>query len=210
MKKFTAIILSLSFVLCLFAACGKTNTGTDKTEEKVQDGFHYVILDDGSAKIVKYDAHDYQEKLTIPSQFGEAKVTVIGESAFEGSDRLNEVTLPTYITTIEKKAFYGSTIHNAFMVSSRELVTIEDQAFAECTKLIQVDIPSSLTTFGKSVFENDAGILVFTFRGDMKEIDPAIFTGANKKMVIWTYKSNTGIKAFAKDNSYEIKYLPQS
>lgn len=67
--------------------------------------------------------------------FGEAKITKISESAFEGCESLSEISLPDTIKTIEKSAFKNcKSLKNLIIPESVE--SIEDDAFSGCTKLV--------------------------------------------------------------------------
>lgn len=212
MKKTLTFLLLAIMLLTLCCSCNNKTVDKNKTgtEEIVQDGFHYIILEDETAEIVKYDVHDYQEELEIPDKFGDHNVTVIGESAFEGSDRLQQVKFPSHITKIEKRAFYGSSIRIALMTSCRELISIGDEAFADCEKLVQVDISSAVTEFGVNAFGNSAALRVLTFRGNPDSLNENAFSGMNEKVKVWTYEENENVIKFFEDAGYSVSILPRS
>lgn len=214
MKRITALLLAVITVICLFAACGKKDTPEDTKEVteyaeediKKEDGYSYVILEDGTAKIIGFEAAEMINKIEMPSTFGDINVTSIGKSAFENCDKLHYVTLPKYITDIEEKAFAGSSIHVALMTSSRKLMTIHKDAFAGCDDLIQVDVSSSCEKIEAGAFANCAKLKVFTLRGNNVPDEGAI-TETAPGFKVWTYEDNTAVADYAKANSYEIAYL---
>lgn len=216
MKKFLCIFISLITVVSLFAACGKNdaeNPGKSKEisykedEVKVYEGFNYIINEDGNAVIVKYTAHDFKEKLTIPDKIAGADVTVIAKNAFENSDRIQTVNFPAYLTEIQEGAFRGSTIYGAIMVFSRGLKTIGKEAFKDCKKLVQLDIPETAENYGKSCFAGCEHLRVVTFRGNNIKLDKSDFEGSGE-FTLWTYERNSAVTDFGKANGIEVKYLP--
>lgn len=216
MKKLICVLISLITLVSLFAACGKKEDGASpKNKEvtykddqvKVYEGFNYVIDEEGNAAVVKYTGHDFKEKLTIPDQLGGANVTVIAKGAFENSDRLQEVRFPTYLEEIQDGAFKGSTVYSALMVYSRHLKTIGSEAFSDCKKLVQLDIPETVENFGKNCFTGCEHLKVVTFRGNNININKSDFEGSDG-FTLWTYEKNTAVTDFGKANGIEVKYLP--
>lgn len=210
MKKILAVLLAAVTVLCLFAACGgKTKNNEPEEVETLKSGdFEYVLLEDGTAEIVKFNATEMLDKINLPDAFDTVTVTSIGEGAFKDSKALKEVYLPRHITVIKKGAFEGSSIKNAFMVSCRDLKTVEENAFAGCESLVQVDLSSTVETIGKGAFSGCKALMVFTLRGDTA-LDANMFTDSNT-FTLWTYKANKGVTEFGKNNNYEVKYLPDT
>ncbi len=70
--------------------------------------------------------------LTIPSSINGITITKIGDSAFEGIENLEKVTLPESIIDIGKQAFF------------------------ECRKLNSINLPDKLNSIGKLGFYNTA------------------------------------------------------
>ena len=133
-------------------------------------------------------------------------VTVIGEGAFENVTGIEYVKFSKNLVEIEKRAFAGSSIKNAIMVSSRKLTKIGEEAFADCKSLVQIDIPSSVVDFGARCFANATSLVVISFRGNQENIDNSIFEGSSS-FRICTYEKNNNIKDFAKANDYELKII---
>ena len=69
---------------------------TDNVVWKLNDGNTGVV-------IVKYKGT--KSSLTIDDKYYNLPVTEIGESAFEGNEKLNEINLPSTVTVIGKRAF---------------------------------------------------------------------------------------------------------
>lgn len=131
-------------------------TVVEKDAYQAGDGssFTYQTLDDGTIRITGYvPAEDapVQTSITVPSQIGRKKVTVIGASAFEGSD-LQKIYLSEGLLQIEEKAFAGSEALQ-FVGLPDTLTSIGESAFEGCTVLRSIDLPDKLTSLGASAFK---------------------------------------------------------
>ena len=194
MKKALSIILVLAAVLTLFCSCNST--------KPVENGdYTYVVLEDGTAKITKYNGTSDVVELDIPSAFDDVTVTVIGSEAFAGVQTITVVNFPKTITRVEERAFAGSSIKKAFMHRS-SITEIGAYAFAECKKLVQTDMPSSLTTLGEKAYYYCDMLKVATFRGDTENIDKFAFD-ACPKVKLYVKKSMQNVIDFA--NTYKLE-----
>lgn len=168
MKKILSLVLVFAAVMTLFCSC--TNNA-----KPIEDGdYTYVILEDNTAKITKYNGVAETVELEIPSSLGEATVTVIGAEAFAGAQNITVVRFPDTITKVEERAFAGSSIKKAFMHRS-SITEIGAYAFAECKNLVQTDMPVTLTTLGEKAYYYCDMLKVATFRGDTANIDKFAF-----------------------------------
>ncbi len=197
MKKIIAIILAAAAILTVFCSCGK------KESEPVTSGdYTYVVLEDNTAKITKYNSAEEIVTLDIPSSLDDYTVSIIGSEAFAGVSTIKVVNFPETLVKIEPNAFTGSSIKKAFLHKSRQLTEIGELAFSECHNLVQVDLPSSLTTLGDKVFYYCDSLKVATFRGDTQNI-PALTFDACRNVKIYTKDSCQHVIDFAK--SYNIE-----
>ena len=80
------------------------------------------------------------------------KVKEIGDSAFKGT-KLQAITLPTSLLKIGANAFEGNLMTTLEVPEG--VVSIGAGAFSNCANLKEVTLPSSLSTMGKGIFEND-------------------------------------------------------
>lgn len=97
-------------------------------------------------------------------------VTIIGESAFEGSS-VNEINLfagGSNLTDIRAKAFKDSVNLNTIdLMLSKKLSYIGDYAFAGCLSLRDVTVPATVTGMGVGVFMGSA-LRTVNFASDSK------------------------------------------
>lgn len=197
MKKIIAIILAAAAILTVFCSCGK------KESEPVTSGeYTYVVLEDNTAKITKYNSAEETVTLDIPSSIDDYTVSIIGSEAFAGVSTIKVVNFPETLVKIEPNAFTGSSIKKAFLHKSRLLTEIGELAFSECHNLVQVDLPSSLTTLGDKAFYYCDSLMVATFRGDVQNI-PALTFDACRNVKIYTKESSQNVIDFAK--AYNIE-----
>ena len=99
MRKWTVCLLVLA-VLMLAA----TAVGEEQQREVITSGdWQYVVLDGGTAEIVKYTGE--ADTLTIPDTLDGKNVTSIGDGAFFLRDKLKSITLPDSITNIGENPF---------------------------------------------------------------------------------------------------------
>lgn len=90
-------------------------------------------------------------EIVIPSQFDNVSVITIAEQAFE-YENIKSIILPDTIITIEENAFYQcsglETVHLGNSIS-----TIEKRAFSRCSSINSIYLPNSLITLGVASFE---------------------------------------------------------
>ena len=98
-----------------------------------------------------------EERVTIPEG-----VEVIGESCFEGNERLDRVIMPDSVHTIQENAFRNCICMQS-VVMSQSLETICGGAFENCKKLIRFNVPASLERVGFAAFRGCTSLEVGGF-----------------------------------------------
>ena len=139
--KYVAVLLSFVMVFSLsgFAAlqtltnvfaADSPSAGDNSGNE--QDGdWQYTENEDGTLKLTKYVGKDRNlSQVTLPSEFGGKKVTVIGENIFyydiNDSCYVGEIIVPEGVTRIENFAFMWS--HASVIRLPESLVEVEGTA----------------------------------------------------------------------------------
>ncbi|MNJ39985.1 hypothetical protein D3C77_348690 [compost metagenome] len=108
----------------------------------------------------------------IPEKIQEKDVTVIANQAFLVK-KLEKVTIPRTVTTIEFAAFMGSELEA--VTFNEGLIEIGLMAFAG-SKMENVDIPGTVTTIGQGAFSQGA-LSTLTLREGLKTIEDKAFLG---------------------------------
>ena len=125
-----------------------------------------------------YSYLDTVRLIEIPTvvSFGEKvyTVTMIGESAFQTANNIEEVILPNTIIEIGKYAFVGcSKLRNINLPNS--LKTIKYTAFSGCSVLENIVIPESVVTIEGYAFYRCHKLTSITIPSSVKQLGPAIF-----------------------------------
>ncbi len=145
---------------------------------------------DGSGYVVS-SAEGDGKSVDIPEDKGFSKVIGIGQSAFEGKDKLEKATIPATVKSIGKNAFKNCASLKTIVISGNSLTKIEQGAFEGCVSLESVVLPSSLQTLGSDAFKGCARLEEFVAgekTSDLKTIGSNVFEGcANLRRVVGTF-----------------------
>ncbi len=76
----------------------------------------------------------------------------IGKSAFANDFALRNITFPKNLISIGECAFESNTALTALNFTDTKLQTLSEKAFAGCTSLTDVTLPSSLSSISSSIF----------------------------------------------------------
>ena len=169
MKKILAAILVFAAIITVFCSCSKESKPVTSGE------YTYVVLEDNTAKITKYNGTQEIIELDIPAAIDDVTVTVIGAEAFAGVQTIKVVNIPETLLKIEENAFKGSSVKKAFMHRAPNLSEIGAFAFAECPNLVQADMPRNLAVIGEKAFQGCTNLKVANFRGNTETIDKFAF-----------------------------------
>lgn len=95
-------------------------------------------------------------------------VEVIGGDAFCGNDHIVDITIPATVKKISYAAFASCKNLRNVIIEGNGLTTIESRAF-QTTKLISLNIPSSVTSFSYDAFDWAEIILVICPDGEISQ-----------------------------------------
>lgn len=90
------------------------------------------------------------KKIVIPEEYLGCKITHIGADSFESNELLEEVILPSSVTTIDNSAFSNCT--NLSKINLNNVVTIKANAFYGCSSLQKLSISGALKTLENTSF----------------------------------------------------------
>ena len=135
--------------------------GTDTiVEVPAMIGKNSVILIDKNAFSPNNSAYKDERKKFFSEELTAVvlpdSVTFIGESAFSGCEKLNEVKLSSKLKKIEDHAFYG------------------------CRGLLHIELPNTLTSIGSSAFSNCENLKEISIPSKIKKIQDHTFLCCKK------------------------------
>ena len=175
-----------------FAGCNALKSVTVASGSK-----HYKSVDgvlySGDGKTLLYCPAFMEGSFTVP-----AGTVTIAPGAFIGCSGLTEITFPNTVTLIGECAFYGlesklnkitfggngfndvtidkyaflgcGAVQEVVFESGSRVTTIEDGAFADCTSLVNFDIPASMTRIGAEAFRSCQSLATITFAANGKTL----------------------------------------
>lgn len=183
-KRLISLLVAACMLLTLFPVSAFAADVTKYTSGDYQ----YTLNEDGKATITKYTGTE--SNITIPKQFGNHEVTMIGSQSFKNNTSLEKIEISTNISTIDWMAFAGCT--NLGEVDFAEPSKIEElpfELFVNCSNLTTINIPSSV-----------------------KEIKPLCFAGcaALTQVVIPEGVELIGRQAFSECTKLQSIIIPSS
>lgn len=162
----------LMTVLCI--APYTANAADEETPVFTSGDYQYSLLDDGSAEIVKYTGT--ASDLQIPGELDGKKVTSIGARAFQKSETLTAVTIPSEITTLGQNSF-NHCEKLTKLTLSEGLTVIGHGSFSYCTALEEVLMPDSVTTIENFAFQNCEKMTSLKLSNNISDISDFSFSG---------------------------------
>jgi len=97
-----------------------------------------------------------------------------GFSPFYNKDKLNEVTISNYVTTICTNIFRGCSDLTSITIPN-SVVTIGGYAFENCWLLTSITIPNSVKTIGNNAFDGCYKLTSLTIGNSVSEIGKSAF-----------------------------------
>ena len=121
--------------------------------------FEFTKLDNGY-ELTHYNGDGGD--VVIPDTYLGLPVISIGNSAFEDRESLISVTIPSSVTSIGSRAFYGcDNLTTVTFGENSQLTTIGSYAFYWCSSLTLITIPNSVTTIGISAFFGCSNLTIY-------------------------------------------------
>ena len=130
----------------------------------LQDGSVFVMAGEGPMDepvgfIDYYTWHNDYYYNCVQTVVIEEGITSIGADAFEYFPYLTTIQLPASLETIGSNAFRGTPITELTFPDGSKLVSIEKNAFKDCTSLETFKLPDSLTKIEGSAFEGCTNLI---------------------------------------------------
>ena len=140
-------------------------------------------------------------------------ITSIEGGAFLGCSKLEAISIPESVTTIESHAFENSGLKSVVIPGS--VKTIEESVFSCCTELKKVIIKDGVETIGRLAFEFCTGLTDITIPSSVTEIvdySTAVgnlryepFAGCNKNNITIHCEKGSYVYGYAYGHGYKIK-----
>ncbi len=116
--------------------------------EQTED-YEYEIAEDGTIGITRYNGNETD--VTIPAEIDRKAVSAIRTNAFNGRHMVS-VVVPEGVVSIDDQAFLNCS-ELTTVTLPEGLERIGNKAFAECVALTSICIPDSVTALGDRAFE---------------------------------------------------------
>ena len=113
-------------------------------------------------------------KLLKVADLSMAETTEIPSKAFYDAASLRKVQLPSTITIIREKAFSNTGLEYIDLANVQEF---ENSVFVNCKNLKSIDIPASVTTLGRWIFEGCANLKDITLHEGLTTLSASTFYG---------------------------------
>ncbi len=198
------LVLTCLALVTVCAALGSCGMLGDETEyaivsenNKSDDGFIYSLYENNTAVITGY-TDSASAYLTVPSTVGSYRVVEIGKSAFEANTTLKHVVISEGIKKISEKAFASCTTLFCVDLPST-LNEIGVSSFESCSKLCEVVNTSGLVKIGESAFRSCAFLSAFEFSDGLEKIGADAFYGCSRlsKVILPAGIKTVGSSAFS-------------
>lgn len=136
-------------------------------------------------------------------------ITTLPEETFIGCNKLETIVLPDNITKIERQAFRDCSRLRKITFPSN-LQYIEGSAFLNCKNLASIDLPSSLRSIGESAFKN-TGLTDITLPESITEFGDELFRDCQKLQTVnFTSSGNVSISMFHNCQSLAYVFLSKT
>ena len=190
---FLFALLSFSAVAANESSVATSNVSAEikklksaKYEIEEYKDLSYVVLDNGTVQIVKYDGD--KKNYAIPSKIEGKAVTVIGSHAFSSCPELESLTIPGSVRDIHECAVAYCPKLKTITVKEGNLKALDSMDIYCCRNLETVSLPENISSF--------------TFLYDCTGIEKVSFDSKNPY-----YKSYDGV-VFSKDLETLVYYPP--
>jgi len=184
-----------------------SNNVEDESSQKIEIAEYEYIKDEyneGGIEITKYNGTD--TNINIPNKIDDMEVTAIGESAFEGNERIVSVAIPNTVIDIKTNSFAQcSNLLNVTFESNSNIDGIWDGAFKE-TALQEFEIPENCRYILES-FDFCTSMKKLTFWGKNTEIHGDF--SVPLECTIYFYKGSEAEKHITLHSPFKWAYLDE-
>ncbi|MDR2729829.1 MAG: leucine-rich repeat domain-containing protein [Treponema sp.] len=226
-KLFGRAVIAVITLTALFAvsttACSKSGGGGGKSLNSATELKEYLDKQpangpDKPIKVAMKANEMMLEKIAeVISEAGKyvsldlsgSPLTTIPEEAFSGCKTLVGVIIPKGVTSIETRAFRGTSLTSVTIPNG--VTSIGELAFAGCSDLASVTIPDSVTSIEDGAFQDCTGLTSITIPNSVTSIGDDAFRGTGLTSVtIPNSVTSIGESAFAYCSGLTSIIIPNS
>lgn len=148
-KRFVSLLVAACMLLTLFPV----SAFAADVQKHTSGDYQYTLNEDGKATITKYTGTE--SNITIPKQFENHEVTMIGSQSFKDNKSLEKIEISTNISTIDWMAFAGCTnLKEVDFTEPSKIEVLPFELFVNCSSLKTINIPSSVKEIKLQCFAN--------------------------------------------------------
>jgi hypothetical protein len=151
--------------------------------------FRYTT-NNGAIKITGYTGPG--GNVVIPNTIHNLPVTTIGDLAFNGVRTMTGLTIGESVRTIGQQAFYDCTGLVNVSLGTR-IATIDDFAFSRCTNLTSIVLPDSVSSVGRNAFTSCKALAIVRLPNAMPRVEPYTFYDCDSLLHVVIPNSVTSI-----------------
>ena len=157
-----------------------------------------VVYNGSNYSVTSIDSYAFSLCFSLRSVTLPNSVTTIGSGAYYGSGNLSSITVPNSLTTIGSGAFdntawynnqpdglvyfgkfayayKGQMLENTSISLNNGTIGIADAAFMNCSGLVSITIPQSITIIGSQTFQNCTNLSSITIPNSVTSIGREAF-----------------------------------
>ena len=165
------------------------------TSESVTEGHPDKVCDQISDAILDYclsldgDAHVACET------FATTNLTKICKSAFYGCKKIESISIPSTVTTLEDDIFDLCTVLSTVNFSGNLITNIPRAMFSRCSALQEISIPEGVTTIKNSAFHACHHLYTLTLPSSLQTIENNVFKLSSTTLTTVNYRGTEEQKA---------------
>lgn len=176
------------------------------------DGFYYEANVENMTATLVAGEQPYSGVVSVPATAtykGRVFSVTAINGAFSGNTTLTQVTIPTSVTSLGKKTFFGC-VGLQKVQGLDNIEEFEDSCFAGCTALTTLPFPAKLKSLGKATFANCDALSDILLPDSIALIPEACFNGCAslKHIEIPSLTKTIGGDAFAGCASLDSISIP--
>ena len=216
MKKYFLAVVTL-FTITLATNCKKDEEKKEEPPLKPTPVEEYQVSKDGTT-LTKWVGSQTATVVDLTQNEALKQITKVGEDAFKGQQKITEITLPSTVKSIGKRAFYGckdlknitfakkANATGRTPLMSRDSTVVEipttieevgEEAFAQCTSLYAITLPEGLYTIAKGLFKGCFSLTTVNYPSSVYTIEDEAFYGcANLHPFVLESVTTVGRSAF--------------